>query len=56
MFKGLPAGDYFLVALNTVQNGQWYDPDFLEGLKDRASRVRIADTEAKQVDLVVRNE
>jgi protocatechuate 3,4-dioxygenase beta subunit len=54
MFKGLPAGDYFLVALNTVQNGQWYDPDFLERLKDRARRVSIADQEAKHMDLVVR--
>jgi hypothetical protein len=53
IFKGLPAGEYFLVALNSVQQGEWYDPDFLERLKDRAKRVRIADAEAKQVDLVV---
>jgi hypothetical protein len=53
-FKGLPAGDYFLVALDSVQEGQWYDPEFLEGLKDRASRVAIADAESKQVDLVLR--
>jgi hypothetical protein len=26
-FKGLPAGDYFLVALDAVQEGQWYDPE-----------------------------
>ena len=53
-FKGLPAGDYFLVALDAVQEGQWYDPEFLEGLKDRARRVAIADAESKQVDLVLR--
>lgn len=53
-FKGLPAGDYFLVALDSVQEGQWYDPEFLEGLKGRARRVAIADAEAKQVDLVLR--
>jgi protocatechuate 3,4-dioxygenase beta subunit len=53
-FKGLPAGDYFLVALDSVQEGQWYDPEFLEGLKDRARRVAIADAESKQVDLVLR--
>jgi hypothetical protein len=53
-FKGLPAGDYFLVALDSVQEGQWYDPEFLEGLKGRARRIAIADAESKQVDLVFR--
>jgi hypothetical protein len=53
-FKGLPAGDYFLVALDSVQEDQWYDPEFLEGLKSRARRVGIADAESKQVDLVLR--
>jgi protocatechuate 3,4-dioxygenase beta subunit len=53
-FKGLPAGDYFLVALDSVQEGQWYDPEFLEGLKSRARRVAIGDAEARQVDLVLR--
>jgi hypothetical protein len=53
-FKGLPPGDYFLVALEAVQDGQWYDPEFLEGLKSRARRVAIADAESKQVDLVLR--
>ena len=53
-FKGLPAGDYFLVALDYVQEGQWNDPEFLEELKARAERVAIADAESKQMDLVVR--
>ena len=53
-FKGLPAGDYFLVALDSVQEGQWYDPEFLEELKSRARRVAIADAESKHVDLVLR--
>jgi hypothetical protein len=53
-FKGLPAGDYLLAALESVQEGQWYDPEFLEGLRDRARRVTIADAESKQVDLVLR--
>jgi hypothetical protein len=53
-FKGLPAGDYFLIALDYVQDGQWNDPEFLDGLKARAKRVAIADAESKQVDLLVR--
>jgi hypothetical protein len=43
-----------LVALDAVQEGQWHDPEFLEGLKDRARRVAIADAESKQIDLVLR--
>jgi protocatechuate 3,4-dioxygenase beta subunit len=53
-FRGLPAGDYFLVAVDSVQEGQWYDPEFLEALKDRARRVTIADAESRNVDLVLR--
>lgn len=53
-FKGLPAGDYLLVALDSVQEGQWHDPEFLEGLRPRAERVTIADAESKQVNLVLR--
>jgi protocatechuate 3,4-dioxygenase beta subunit len=53
-FKGLPPGDYFLVALDSVQEGQWYDPEFLEELKGRARRIALADTESKHVDLVLR--
>lgn len=53
-FKGLPAGDYFLVALDSVQEGQWFDPEFLEALKGRARRVAIADAETTNVNLVLR--
>ena len=53
-FKGLPAGDNFLVALDSVQEAQWYDPEFLEALKSRARRVTIADAESKHVDLELR--
>ena len=53
-FTGLPAGDYLLVALDYVQEGQWNDPEFLDGLKAHAERVAIADAESKQIDLVVR--
>ena len=53
-FKGLPAGDYFLAGVDSVQEGLWHDPEFLEGLKNRARRVALADAESKQIDLVLR--
>jgi hypothetical protein len=53
-FKGLPAGAYFLIALDYIEDGQWNDPEVLEELKARALRVTLADAESKQVDLVVK--
>ncbi len=52
-FKGLPAGDYLLIALDYVLEGQWNDPEFLDGLKGRAERLALADAESKQLDLVL---
>ena len=51
--KGLPAGDYFVAAVAQIQEGQWHDPEFLEGLRPRARRITIADAESKQIDLVL---
>jgi hypothetical protein len=52
-FKGLPAGEYLLIALDYVLEGQWNDPEYLEGLKSRAERLTLADAESKQLDLVL---
>jgi hypothetical protein len=49
----VPAGDYFLIALTEVEPGEWNDPDFLAPLRERATRVTIADGERKTVDLKV---
>jgi hypothetical protein len=34
--KGLPAGRYLIAAVDYVQDGQWYDPEFLADLRLRA--------------------
>ena len=52
--QGAASGRLFLVALDYVLEGQWHDPEFLDGLKARAKGVALADAESKQVDLVVR--
>jgi hypothetical protein len=52
--KGLPPGNYLIAALDYVQDGQWNDPEFLEGLKARAERVSLAESESKRVDLTLR--
>ena len=52
--KGLPAGKYLIVALDYVQDGQWYDPEFLADLQPRAERLSLAEAESKRIDLTVK--
>lgn len=52
---GLPPGEYFVMAVETPQDtGEWQDPDVLERLSSRATRVRIVDREHATMTLVVR--
>ncbi len=51
--KGLPAGKYLIAALNYVQDGQWYDPDFLADLRPRAQPLSLGEAESKRIDLTV---
>lgn len=54
-FKGLPAyANYRIVAVESLEDGQIWDPDFLAGLRDRAERLALADGETKTHDLRVR--
>ena len=53
--KGLPPGEYLIAALDYVQDGQWNDPEFLEGLRRRAERITFAEAESKRVDLILKN-
>ena len=52
--KGLPAGEYLIAALDYVQDGQWNDPEFLEGLRRRAERITLTEAESKRVDLTMK--
>jgi Carboxypeptidase regulatory-like domain len=52
--KGLPPGKYLIAALDYVQDGQWYDPEFLAELRPRAERLSLAEAENKRIDLTVR--
>jgi hypothetical protein len=49
----VPAGDYFIAALSDIELGEWNDPDVLATLRDRATRITIADGERKAMDLKV---
>ena len=49
--RGLPAGDYYLLGVDNVEQGEWFDPAYLDSVKDRATRVTIAEGERKTQDL-----
>ncbi len=51
---GLPAGDYWIVAIDDSDADGWTDPKTLEVLARVATKLTITDVEAKTVDLTVK--
>jgi hypothetical protein len=51
--KAIRPGDYLAVAVPTVTNNQWNDPEYLESLREHAKRISLKEGDAKQLDLVV---
>lgn len=42
-FDGLPAGDYRLLAVDDVEDGQWFDPAYLEKVAGTSIAVTLAE-------------
>ena len=51
--RGLPAGDYWLVAVDLVQQGEWYDPRFLDRIRTAAERITIREGEIVSFNLTI---
>lgn len=49
--RNLPPGDYFLVAVDDVEQGEWFDPAYLERVRADAQRLSISEGEKKSQDL-----
>jgi hypothetical protein len=49
--RGLPPGDYLVVALDDVESGEWFDPAFLAGQRRNAVSVSLGDGETKTLEL-----
>jgi len=47
----LPPGEYLLVAVDDVEQGEWFDPAYLEEVKEGATRVTLAEGEQKTQDV-----
>jgi len=52
-FGGLPAGDYRLTAVTDVEQGEWFDPAFLEQLANASIPVTVREGEKKVQDIKV---
>ena len=50
---GLPAGEYYAIALDYVDFGEMNDPEFLDRIKDRATVFTLDDGGTKVLDLKI---
>jgi hypothetical protein len=54
VFRNLPPGDYRLAAVAEVQQGEWFDPDFLNTLVDASIKVTLAPGAKLRQDIRIR--
>jgi protocatechuate 3,4-dioxygenase beta subunit len=54
-FGGLPAGDYYVIALRDDDPMEWQNPQYLELLSRFASRVSLGEAEQRVFDLSVQD-
>ncbi len=52
--RNLPAGEYLVVAIIDIEQGEWYDPAFLQRLAPSGMKLTLADGEKKTQDLQIR--
>src|SRR6266542_1136695 len=53
--KGLRPGKYLCLAVSSVVNNQWNDPEYIESLRDDAKPITVEEGEMKRIDLVVKS-
>jgi hypothetical protein len=41
VIEGMPPGEYRVAAVDFVENGQWFDPGYLESIRDRTRTIII---------------
>ena len=51
--SGLPPGDYYIIALDRLDIGESGDPEFLERIRTKASRLSLEEGETKTLDLKI---
>lgn len=51
--RNLPAGEYLVVAMIDIEQGEWFDPAFLQRLAPAGMRIALAENEKKTQDLQI---
>jgi hypothetical protein len=54
--RGLPAGDYYLATVDPAQQGEWFEPAYLEQHRLGAARVALGDGDTKTQDFKIRSQ
>lgn len=49
--RGLPPGEYLVVAVDDVESGEWFDPAFLTAQRRNAVSIDLGDGDAKTLQL-----
>ena len=49
-----PSNGYRIVVVPSLEDGRAFDPEFLDGVRDRAERLSLAEGETKAIDLRLR--
>lgn len=52
--RGLPPGDYFLVAVDPAEPGEWFDPAYLDGQKTGATRFMLGEGQTLTQDIRIK--
>jgi hypothetical protein len=54
--RGLPAGAYYITTVDPAEQGEWFDPAYLEQHRLGAARVTLAEGDTKTQDFKVRTQ
>jgi hypothetical protein len=51
--RGLPPGEYYLVTVDPAEQGEWFEPAYLDAHRAGATRVTLGDGDTKTQDFKV---
>ena len=52
--RGLPPGDYYLVTVDPAEQGEWFEPAYLDEHRAGAAKLTLGDSDVKTQDFKVR--
>jgi hypothetical protein len=51
--RGLPPGQYYVVTVDPTEQGEWFEPGYLDEHRAGASRITLGDGDVKTRDFKV---